>query len=202
MENAESKSVINLKSLGMSLTLLACALLITATIVFSVLQKSQQTERENKQALALQNETRARLARAHEDEREIREKIARYQGIISQGRTLPERRLDWVETLRHIKESRRLLGLDYEIAPQRLLDDKAPAAGGYDFLASPMKLEIPLLHEDDLLGTLTDLSTQVQAMISPRQCSIQRIPADPSKRNAATLKAACEIDWITLREKT
>lgn len=202
MENAESKSVINPKSLGMSLALLVCALLIAATLVFGVLQMHQHAERENKQALALQGETRTRLARAHEDEREIRERIARYHGLISQGRTQPERRLDWVETLRHIRESRRLIGLDYEIAPQRPLDDKAPTAGGYDFLASRMKLDIPLLHEDDLLGTLTDLSAQVQALVSPRHCSIERIPANPAKPSAATLKASCEIDWIILQEKT
>jgi hypothetical protein len=202
MENAEKKSVISLKSLGASLALLVLAILLTAGVVFTVLQAERRATQANREAQAQQSETRNRLARAHEDEREIRAKIVRYQEILRQGRTQPERRLDWVETLRGIRETRRLLGLDYEISPQKLLDDKNPAAGGYDFLASPMKLDLPLLHEDDLLGLLTDLGVQVKALISVRQCSLQRIPLEPSKPNAAGLKATCEIDWITLREKT
>jgi hypothetical protein len=63
-----------------------------------------------------------------------------------------------------------------------------------------MKLEMPLLHENDLLGLLADLSSQVQALVSVKSCKLERIPAPPAQTNAATLKAACEIDWITLQE--
>lgn len=203
MDNtASTASVINIKSLGVSLLLLLTSALATAAIVMTVLQMQQKSEQVHKQIMAQQNETRARLARANEDEQEIRAKISRYQELIASGRTQPERRLDWVETLKQIKESRRLLGLDYEIAPQRPLNDKAPSAGGYDFLASPMKLNLPLLHENDLLGLLSDLSSRVQALISARQCTIERTTPAGGTRNAPTLKAACEIDWVTLREKS
>jgi hypothetical protein len=193
-------SVINLKSLRWSLLLLAGALAAAGGIVAAILYYGQQADTAYKQALAHQNQTRARLLRANDDEREIREKIARYQEIIRQGRTDAERRLDWVETLRGIKTSRRLLGLDYEIAPQRPLDEKVVASGGYSFLVSPMKLEMPLLHEGDLLGLLADLSNQVNALVSVRSCRIERLADSPA--NAANLKAFCEIDWITLQEKT
>ncbi|MCX8017507.1 MAG: hypothetical protein N2690_06380, partial [Rhodocyclaceae bacterium] len=144
---------------------------------------------------------RARLARAHEDEREIAAKIARYQEILARGRTQPERRLEWVEILDGIKKTRRLLDLNYEIAPQRLLDPKQPAAGGYEFHTSPMKLELPLLHEEDLLGLLADLSRQSEALVSVRSCRIERQPVEAA-HGGAPLKAACELDWITLREKS
>jgi hypothetical protein len=202
MDKASSTSVINPKSLGLSLLLLLASILATAAMVFAVLQMQQKSAQTHKQVLAQQNETRARLARASEDETEIRDKISRYQDLIASGRTQPERRLDWVETLKQIKESRRLLDLDYEISPQRPLSDKAPSTGGYDFLASPMKLNMPLLHENDLLGLLSDLSLQVQALISARQCTIERTAPAGGARNASTLKATCEIDWITLREKS
>lgn len=198
----ESDPVISLKSLSWSLLLLLVACLFSAFAVLGVQQLTQRASQANQQAQAQQAETRARLARAHDDEREIRAKIARYQEIIDQGRTQPERRLEWVETLRNIKTARRLLALEYEIAPQRPLDARQPAAGGYNFLVSPMKLEIPMLHENDLLGLLDDLRTQVQALVSVRSCKIERIAADPNRQNAANLKATCEIDWITLQEKT
>ncbi len=201
--DATTASVINPKSLGWSLLLLLLACLVAAAAVAGALHFERQAALTLQQAQALQTETRARLARANDDEREIGEKIARYQELIRLGRTQPERRLEWVETLRHIKESRRLLGLDYEISPQKPLDDKAIAAvGGFTFMVSPMKLEMPLLHENDLLGLIADLSAQVQALVSVKTCKIERLPVTPNQANPANLKAACDIDWITLQEKS
>lgn len=202
MDNTEKPAVVILKTLGGSLALLLIASVLAAAIVIATLDFARTAQQANQQAVAQQAETGARLARVHDDEREIRAKIARYQEIIDAGRSAPERRLEWVETLKKIKDTRRLLGLDYEISPQRPLDAKSLGAGGFDFLTSPMKLEMPLLHENDLFGLFADLSAQVQALISIKHCRIDRVPPDPAKRNSATLKAHCEIDWITLRERT
>lgn len=202
MKLATDISAINLKSLGFSLGLLLAAGLAATGSIAALDHYMAQAEAEHKQTLAKQKETHARLMRAHEDKREIRENIAHYSDIVSRGRTQPERRLEWVETLRNIKTSRRLLGMEYEIAPQRLLDEKQPMTGGYSFLVSPMKLDMPLLHEDDLLGVLSDLAAQAQALVSVRSCRIEHLGADAIKSNTANLKATCEIDWITLQEKT
>jgi hypothetical protein len=203
MDNPAKPSAITLKTLRWSLLLLFAAALLAAAAVAAALHFGRQAELAHQRALALQRETQARLARVNEDEREIRAKIARYQELVGSGRIAPERRLEWVETLRHIKESRKLLGLDYEIAPQRPLDEKQPEAGGHVFLASTMKLEMPLLHEDDLLGLIADLKRQVQAIVSVRSCTIERISGGSGRQAvAATLKAQCVIDWITLQEKT
>jgi hypothetical protein len=196
------ESTINPGSLRWSLLLLVASLLASAAVVGAALHFGAAAEQAHHQALALQKETQARLARAHDDERDIRERIVRYKELIARGRTQPERRLEWVETLRGIRETRRLLGLDYEIAPQRPLDEKNPSAGGFDFFVSPMKLEMPLLHENDLLGLLADLQEQTQALIGVRHCRIERIPPNPTRIEPANLTASCLIEWITLREKT
>ncbi|MDP1526635.1 MAG: hypothetical protein Q8M20_12555 [Rhodocyclaceae bacterium] len=189
----------SLSSLGLSIGLLIGALLIAAAAVTWTFQQSQQAAQQHKQAQARQSDTRARLARVNEDERDIREKIARYQEIVQRGLTEPEQRLHWVEALKSIKASRRLLGLTYEIAPQQPLDPKRVASGGHDFLVSTMKLDMPLLHEDDLLGLLGDLSAQVHALISVKRCQIDRL--EPGNVGGANLKASCEINWIKLQEK-
>lgn len=201
MENANNASVVNPRSLGWSLALLLLALLATTALIVAILHYGNLAEQSRKQALAQQAESRGRLARANQDEQEIRAKIARYREIVEQGRTAPERRLDWVETLRHIKEKRRLLELEYEIAPQRALDSKNLSSGGYSFLVSPMKLEMAMLHENDLLGLLADLSAQTQALVSVRRCRIERLPQGAPQHAGATLKADCDVDWITLQEK-
>lgn len=190
---------IGIRTIGASLGLLAGASLIAAVAVGWTFQQHQQAAMQHKQAQARQSETRARLARVNEDERDIREKIIRYQEILQRGLAEPERRLHWVETLKSIKESRRLLGLKYEIAPQQPLDPKQVTSGGYDFLVSTMKLDLPLLHEGDLFGLLADLSAQVNVLLSVKRCQIER--AGSGATAGANLQAACEIDWIKLQEK-
>ena len=200
-DNASLESALSVRNLGASLAFLLVATLLAAGLVFGVVHYRAQVEQGLRQVQTQLSESRNRLSRAQEDEQEIRTKIGRYQDIIGRGRSQPERRLDWVETLRSIKEQRRLLGMDYEIAPQRPLDAKAVASGGYSFLVSPMKLDMVLLHENDLLGLLSDLSTQVTALVSARQCTLERLPPMTQQASAATLKAHCEVDWITLQEK-
>lgn len=201
MDNAGYNSVLSLRNLGGSLAFLLLALLLAGGLAFGMVNYGDQAERSLRQAQAEQAESRNRLSRVREDEQEIRAKIDRYREIIELGRTQPERRLDWVEALRHIKEKRRLLGMDYEIAPQRPLDPKIVASGGYSFLVSPMKLDMLLLHENDLLGLLADLQMQTPALISTRQCTIERLPNAPQAQSPALLRAQCEVDWITLQEK-
>ncbi|MEW6512831.1 MAG: hypothetical protein AB1443_02395 [Pseudomonadota bacterium] len=201
MDNAGYESALSLRNLGGSLAFLLLALLFAGGLAFGVIGYGEQARQSLRQAQVGQTESRYRLARAQEDEQEIRAKIDRYREIIERGRTQPERRLDWVETLRNIKEKRRLLGMDYEIAPQRPLDPKLVVSGGYSFLVSPMKLDMLLLHENDLLGLLADLQAQIPALISTRQCTIERQPNAQQAQQPAQLRAQCELDWITLQEK-
>lgn len=194
-------SALSLRHLAGSVAFLLLALLIAGGLVFGIMRYGEQAQQTFRQAQTELSESRSRLARAQDDEQEIRAKIDRYREIIERGRTEPERRLDWVEALRHIKEKRRLLGMDYEIAPQRPLDPKNVASGGYSFLVSTMKLDMMMLHELDLLGLLADLATQVPALVSVRQCALERLPGAPQQQQPALLRAQCEIDWITLQEK-
>lgn len=197
MANASPTSVIHLKSLSGSLSLLGLSLAVAGATTMILLQLERETAAAHQQALAQQAAVRA--AGTRNNAQEIHAQIALYQELVDRGHTAPERRQDWTAALRHIQASRRLLGLDYEIAPQRPLDAKNPSSGGYQFLASPMKLRMPVLHENDLLGLLADLAEQTQALVSVKRCRLERVTAGPAPENAATLKAACEIDWITLQ---
>jgi hypothetical protein len=201
MDTAENGSALTLRNLAGSISVLLLAVLLAAGLIYGVLHYDTQTEQSLRLAQAERIESRTRLSRAQEDEQEIRAKIDRYREIIESGRTQPERRLDWVETLRRIKEQRRLLGMEYEIAPQRPLDPKAVISGSYSFLASPMKLDLLMLHENDLLGLFGDLSRQVGAFVSVRQCTLERLPGNVQQPATPLLKAQCEVDWITLQEK-
>jgi hypothetical protein len=105
-----------------------------------------------------------------------------------------------VELLKDIRDKRRLIDLQYEIAPQRLLDGKS--AGEFAFSASAMKLRVKLLHEEDLSRLLADLRSQAKALIQVKSCNVERLPSTADERTSgrASLLADCEIDWLTVRE--
>ncbi len=118
--------------------------------------------------------------------------LAHYRQIMAE--TTHEQRRDWAEVLQGIRDERRLLGLSFAIAAPRPLDADSHAAGPALFV-SPMTLELPLLHENDLLGLLADLQARTRALAVPRRCRIER-QADAA---TADLAARCEIDWVLLR---
>ncbi|MCX7180033.1 MAG: hypothetical protein NTX56_15145, partial [Proteobacteria bacterium] len=105
-------------------------------------------QKTNKLALDKRTEIQGKLANARNEEQELREKFARYENIEARGYIGGERRLDWVEQIRKIKTTRKLLDVQYELTPQQLMESNS---SGYDFMISTMRLQMQLLHEEDLL---------------------------------------------------
>ncbi|WP_220636108.1 hypothetical protein [Georgfuchsia toluolica] len=159
----------------------------------------------NQQAKTAKDTARSKVARAAEEASTLREKIVVYQALQSRGIIGQEHRLDWIEKIRKIKEAHKLLDLNYELGPQQPIkaDVVAPSGNAFDIMASPMKLQMALLHEDDLLGLLSDLRNGIQGYIRVNHCDIERAgAAPPAAGPTAQLRAKCDIDWITVREKS
>lgn len=150
-------------------------------------------------AVTLRGEAEARLQRVRNEENEIRQDSLLFYQLQERGVIGEEQRLDWVELLEEIRDKRRLLDLRYEIAPQRPLD--AGAVGNFVFLLSSMKVQMKLLHEEDLIRLLSDLRRQAKALIRIKGCNVERLPPTVAERAGdwANLQADCEIDWLTLR---
>jgi hypothetical protein len=196
----------DLRHVRWSLVALLLTAVIGVTAVMAVRHLVDKTDAANRQLTAKVTDIRSRLARARDEELDIRGKIALYQRLQEHGIIGPEARLDWIEQIARIKAERRLLGIDYEILPQAALSNDVlptgPAAGAYEIMASPMKLRMRLLHENDLLIFLGDLRQAIKAHMLIRECKIDRASAAPAERGpAAQLQADCLIDLITLREK-
>ena len=144
-----------------------------------------------------------KLARATEEEREIRDKVVSYNRLVERGVIGDERRLDWVDAIAAIKASRKLFDVKYAIEPQRPLGlTGVKGAGDVAFLASRMRLEMQLLHEGDLFVFLNDLERNLSAYVLVRSCAIQRTDKTGAERGAGPqLKADCNIDLVTVRDK-
>ena len=113
------------------------------------------------------------------------------------GITGPEKRLDWTELLRDLQQQLRLPGMTYEFGPQLPLETTTDA--GYAYHSSQLKIQLRLLHEEDLLNFITRLQQEAKAMVLVRSCKLVRLPAANAAATAAQLSADCTMEWVTLR---
>ncbi|MFT3847551.1 MAG: hypothetical protein QM739_02420 [Propionivibrio sp.] len=186
-------------------SLLAATLMTLVGIVTVYLSSGamQTAARDRTTVLTERNEFDGKLKRVRNEESEIRQKAAVFSALQARGMIGEEQRLEWVELIKEIRDTRRLIDLQYEIAPQRRLDAAADAktGDGFAFYSSSMKLQVKLLHEEDLTRLLDDLRNRARALIQVKSCNVSRLSPGPVGGSpAAQLQADCQIDWITLRE--
>lgn len=138
----------------------------------------------------------ARYRDALRNEDDMHALLARYRTLGASGALGGERRLDWIETLRRLRNTLDLPGLEYEIRPQRPL---TPDDTSYPrLMASGMSLTLQLRHEGELVALFDGLQTAPGAIVVPRGCTVERLRADHAAGEAA-LRANCEIDWVTVQ---
>lgn len=181
--------------------LLRLALSLLAVVLAGLLSQHfiKQAEMRAGAAALAAAQSRDAAQRMQNEEEDIRAKIAAYQALAAHGIIGPERRLDWVELMRKVQTERRLLGLEFEIQPRQPWPGNAGSGSGHAFMYSPMRVQIPLLHEEDLLRFLADVHAGAAAFTRLRSCRLLRLAAAPVEdRLAPQLNAECQLDWITL----
>jgi len=193
------------KRLQWAIAFLVIMALVGGGSVWTTLQLKQSSEKAFQEATVARRDIQSKLARARDEQQELRDKIDRFQALKARGYIGAEQRLDWIEAIARIRAARRIFKLDYEFAPQRPVDagilPGGASAGGFEIMASQMQLQLQLLHEGELLAFLAELRDTVQALVQVRSCTIERIPPSNTDRgNNAQLKADCTLEWITLRE--
>lgn len=145
----------------------------------------------------LSDEIERKLRQVRAEEAEIRDKTALFARLQERGVIGAEQRLDWVELIKDIRDSRRLLDLQYEFLPQQTMEKTV--GGAYDFKSSLMRMQLQMLHEGDLLNLIDDLRARAKAYVRVRACKVARVPRGTGGEGGfATLTADCEIEWITI----
>jgi hypothetical protein len=143
-----------------------------------------------------------RLARIAEEEREVKEKLEVYRHLKRLNILGEEKRLEWADAISRIRAQRELLDLRYRVDRQRLLASYPGNPGSVDFNASNMRVELALLHEEDLLRFLTDLRESGNAYYAVRRCSVLRTGQPATGTNIAPrLRGECDIDLITVLDR-
>lgn len=186
------------RQLRASWILLALAVLTAAGIGAGGHWVTERDKREGTAAEKRLREARARLDNARRERDNLAESAELFRALVDRGILQEERRLDLVERVAELRKRHQLLGLEYEIAPQRSL----PGAGypSVDVLASRVKLKARALHEGDALGFVEDLARSPKGLYPVDRCTLKRLESGPLALRAR-VEAECTLEWITLREK-
>ena len=153
-------------------------------------------------AQAERRQNAERLARIAEEEREVSQKMDVYKQLKALNILGEERRLEWADAVNRIRVQRELLDLRYRVERQKLLVSAQGKPANVDFFASTMRVDLQLLHEEDLLRFLEDLRASGNAYYSVKKCAITRTGAAPGGATMAPrLAAQCDIDLITIVDR-
>lgn len=159
----------------------------------------QNAQRTLTAAQAERMQNAERLARIAEEEREVKANLAVYQQLRQLKVLGEERRLEWADAIARIRAQRELLDLRYRVERQKLISAIPGKPANVEFYASPMQVEIALLHEEDLLRFLADLRASGNAYYSVKQCALRRTgQAATGLTITPRLRADCLIDLITI----
>ncbi|NJD24951.1 MAG: hypothetical protein FIB06_06055 [Betaproteobacteria bacterium] len=167
-------------------------------VVFWSATAERQASARRDAAASARTQIEQRLRQVRTEEQEIKARTLQYQGMEERGMTGTERRLEWTELLRDLNAQIGLPGISYELGAQAQLEPAA--AGSPAYHVSTMKLQLHLLHEEDLLNFLTRLRQQASALTLVRSCRVARAGSAAPAPAGAQLTADCQIDWITLRK--
>jgi len=173
-----------------------------AALLWSAGQALGRAHAQFAAAEAERRESNERLARIAEEEREVKEKIELYQRLKKLNILGEEQRLEWADAITRIRRQRELLDLRYLVDRQRLVLSAPGKPANVEFYASTMKIDLALLHEEDLMRFLSDLRDSGNAYYSVKKCALTRTgQAVGSATMTPRLRAECDIDLITIIDR-
>ncbi|MFN4325685.1 MAG: hypothetical protein ACK4FP_07330 [Azonexus sp.] len=179
--------------------LIALALFGTAgALAWWTQENTRQAGLERQRAAEAKSRLEQRLRQFHSEELDLKTRLQSLQRLQGSGILGDEQRLDWLEQLRDTQRALRLPGMKYEFAAQTPLPGNIP--GGPAWFNSPLRLQLRLVHEGDLLDFLDRIQQQAKALVIVRSCKLAP-PSGPTERpdTPTGLTAECELDWLTAR---
>lgn len=191
-----------LKKLAAPASAALALLVIGAALIWSTGESLRAAKQQLGAAQAERMQNGERLARIAEEEREVKEKIEVYQQLKQFNILGEERRLEWADAMTRIRAQRELLDMRYRVERQKLLVSLPGKPANVDFYASTMRVELALLHEEDLLRFLADLRDSGNAYYAVKKCAITRTGSAATGASIMPrLRAECDIDLITVLDR-
>jgi len=181
---------------GLALALIGAALLIS--FAYDRAMDAEQAREAQQQQL---QQARSRYMASGQEKDTIVSFLPPYKTLVEEGFIGEERRILWLDSIRNIHQQYKLFKITYAIGAQEPYTPPFPVdTGSFKLNRSVMQLELPMLHEGDILTFLQALHQQQRSPIIIRECELTRLRAIMDVTMTPNLIAKCELDWYTLRE--
>ena len=180
-------------------SLLAFLLTLTlgGTAVFFSQKMAHQTQATLLNAQQQLKDARNRLNAARDDQANMSDYTQEYSAIQRLDIIGDEQRLNLIEDLDTLRRRNKVIDFKYTIAPQQTYTP-SPAldSGNFIFKYSNMKLQIELLHEEQLINFFDSLRHDINGWFILDKCSLERVSS-----TTAQLKADCDGGWFTMKNR-
>jgi hypothetical protein len=144
-------------------------------------------------------DARSQHLSAQNDQENMSAYALEYNALLEQKVIGNEQRLDWMEGLEKLRQQGTVLDFKYTIAPQQSFTPKPPLeTGNFQLSLSSMKLQLDLLHEEQLLHLFADMRKQMDGWFMLDGCTLSRTSTTDEM---APLKAECTGGWFTMKNK-
>jgi len=187
---------------GLLQPLLVLAIVIAAS--FAAVRYTEDAVKKAQQGVSTQQrllvEALNKVQQSDQEKGVIEHYVEPYMQLERAGIVGEEKRISWIDALRAANSEADLYGIEYELEPQQAYTFKSEvAAESLPVHQSVMKLRFELLHEGDLLHFFQALAAQKVGRFAVNECKLQRLAVSLAVPvNQPTLKAECEVAWITI----
>lgn len=177
--------------LRMPLCGLLATILTAAAIVTGAMRELAKAEAEHDAATRERNRQEGLLNEIRREAREFDERARSLKQLQASGILGDRPHPDPAATLRAAQRALRLPALQHDPTRQRVALE-TPGSGLPAWFATPIRIRLQLLHEEDLLRFLARIEREAHALIAVRQCRLAQEPADTH------LVAECRLEWLRI----
>ena len=184
------------------LTLLS-TLLLGAALVFLTNQGVKHSRGVLKQQQDGLQQARNQLHKSGDEKARILRYRDAFIALQQRGVVGEEQRINWVDALRAASLQLKMFGVNYQIEAQQSYQSPAVTdAGPYRLNQSVMKINMGLLHEEDLPRFLKTLDALDAGFFIVKECDMQRQGSARSESIGLQphLNADCSLAWLTMSE--
>ena len=194
-------SKIDFKFLKRSLVFLTASLILSIGFIFVGMQFEGDKKSEYLKVKSSLEKSHSKYTTLVKDIGLIDLYTQSYKSYKKSGLIGSERRLSWIETLESVNDVLKLPGLSYSLQPQEEFKRPKLAIDKKILLSStPMKLNIELLHEEDLFAVFEGLQSSIDNLFTVESCKISRKARKGAllSTKSANLSSTCLLRWITV----
>jgi hypothetical protein len=189
----------DLELLRGALLFLSAALVVSAVWWVGSWQYRSMVEGEEDSARRSLNAARAQLENARAQQKYFNDNQITYGELKTRGLFGEEKRLDWIETIKKLRDRHQIFTIDYDIAAQLPLGSEA---GNVAAFSSKIDLQFSVLHEQDLLDFLADFKLHAPGIFLLDSCALKRQSVGAAGGLEPELAGTCTMQWITVKEKS